>query len=549
MILQAKYKTYIPYIIVVVAITLPWFLKFGYLFFTDFSIGPNIPLDFFSNGFLTNFSISVFSLFHFYGFGQKVFIAAIFLIVLLGGKKIADFFVKDYWLAFLVSLFFLFNPFVYDRALYGQMGVIAAFGFLCLSLGFLLEYTKKKAKKQIIVAGLCAGLSVQFSAAFIFFFGFAYLVLAIIFLVEKFPIWQVVKNTLAICAIILVINANWLIGLFNSSSQLGKFIENGIQQNDLIAFQTSGSNGISALANVVMMSGFWGKDQQRYFDLTLQNQNWGRSFLLLMPLMLWGLLYGLKEKKLRNLAIGLLVLFFVSVVLAVGVRLPISREITYWLFSKLPFYKGLRETQKWVSLVVVAYGAFLALGLSQLFSKKMIWDNKLLNLVVVSGVIIMQAPLLLFGFWGQVKPVDYPKDWQEINSYIVNDQKAEYGSQISLCNGSILFLPWHMYMGFGWMGRVTATPAKNFFSCPVVQGTNMEWGGIYDNSGDFVGQKVEDWIDLKGSLNMLKEYIPGLSYVILAKEVDWAKYSWIDGVVGLEPVKETQNLKLYKILH
>ena len=78
----------------------------------------------------------------------------------------------------------------------------------------------------------------------------------------------------------------------------------------------------------------------------------------------------------------------------------------------------MRESQKWVSLLVVVYGIFLALALDRLFSKKIIEKNKVLSLIIIGGVIIMQAPLLLFAFGGQIKPTNYPKDWLEVNDYI-----------------------------------------------------------------------------------------------------------------------------------
>ena len=43
--MRNKIKKYLPYLGVVSAITLPWFFKSGYLFFTDMSWGPNLNLD------------------------------------------------------------------------------------------------------------------------------------------------------------------------------------------------------------------------------------------------------------------------------------------------------------------------------------------------------------------------------------------------------------------------------------------------------------------------------------------------------------------------
>src|SRR3989338_4530131 len=104
-------KENFQYIFVVLAVVLPLFFKSGYLFLTDFYFGPNVPINFFSNSFLTVFLIKLFSLFYFYDVGQKIFIGAALLIILLGGKKLSENFVNNKWIIFLSSLFFLFNPF------------------------------------------------------------------------------------------------------------------------------------------------------------------------------------------------------------------------------------------------------------------------------------------------------------------------------------------------------------------------------------------------------------------------------------------------------
>ena len=50
--MKQKIKQLIPYSLVVLAITLPWFFKSGYLFFTEFVGGPKVILDWRSGWFL-----------------------------------------------------------------------------------------------------------------------------------------------------------------------------------------------------------------------------------------------------------------------------------------------------------------------------------------------------------------------------------------------------------------------------------------------------------------------------------------------------------------
>ncbi len=532
-------KEAIGYALVVSAIMAPLLLKPGYVFFTDFVFGPRVHLNFFASNFFADLLIKLCSFFYAFDFGQKLFIALAMVLVLLGARKVCRQISINPLVVFLASLFFLFNPFVYDRIMYGQIGVVAALGCFCFSFGWLLEYQQKNQVRQIILAGVFGGLALQFSPQFIFFFALAGLVFIGLSAHKGMGFVKILQNLIIFFGLIFLVNINWILGIFLYPSDILGFVNQGITQRDLIAFQTSGKTGFDALRYVLMMSGFWGKDQGRYADLTLQGINWGRSFLLLLPLMVWGMVAAWRKKETRILIIALGGMFAVSVILAVGVRLPVSREITYWLFNHVPFYRGMRETQKWVSLVVLVYGLCLAFGLEKLFNIRIVEKNKVVVFILVAFIIMMQAPFLFRGFAGQVKPVTYPLDWSEVNSAIVQ----------SGCRGDILFLPWHMYMRFDWIGRVVAVPANTFFSCPVLQGTNVEWRGIYDNSNNPSGRTVEEWLTQKSDAGFLQRNGLDITHIIIAKEADWHEYQWVGELSDVKLIKDTGTLMLYNISH
>jgi len=59
------------------------------------------------------------------------------------------------------------------------------------------------------------------------------------------------------------------------------------------------------------------------------------------------------------------------------------------------------------------------------------------------------------GFWGQLKPTDYPKDWYEVNEFLNQDNQ----------DFNVLFLPWHLYMDFKWLPppKTHRQPGKYLF--------------------------------------------------------------------------------------
>jgi hypothetical protein len=540
----------------VLFIVAPLFFSKGYIFLTDLVWGPNISLSWSSQYFLLNVVTKGLSFLLSVDVIEKLYITLCLGLALWSGRKIAGLFLKNQWLVFIASLFALFNPFVYDRAMYGQINIVGAFGLMLVGIGFLLEYLEKKQWRQIVFTGLAFAFSMQFSPHFIFFIAAFYIFVFLpgLFIGRremaggssddkagaKAKIIDAVKISMILLAIAFILNANWIVGGVTGTSALGQFVSSGITQQDLVAFQTSGKTGADALGNVLMMSGFWGKNQFRYQDLTTIADNWGRSFFLLLPLIVWGFIVGLrsKEKKYRAMTIGAGLLFAVSVVLAAGIRIPVGSQITYFLFNHLPFYKGLRETQKWVSVMTMIYLIFLSVGVRELFTKKIVQRNAFIMKCLVGAIIVMEAPLLLLGFGGQVKPVQYPIDWYTVNNYIVRD---------SGCSGSILFFPWHLYMSFSWIGAIVANPAPAFFQCPVISGTDMEWGGSIGASEDPEGQAVVAWLNAGGKTDLLQNGAYNIKYIVLAKELDWKSYIGMGTNPNLRIVMETPTLVVYKV--
>ncbi len=528
------------YVVVLTAVVLPWFLSSGFLFFTDFVWGPHLRLSWDTAPLWKNVFLWFFGLIFSADAVQKIHIVGALAVVLLGGRKIAAVVLKDRRLVLLVSIFTLFNPFVYDRLGYGQINLVAGFGLFLLAFGYLIDYPRR-GWPQLALAGLFAGMSIRLSPHFLFLLALVF-ALGFIATVVKRRKLAVVGHFLLLAGVILVLNSAWIVKSFvlspSDTPNSTQATISTINRQDLTAFRTSGRTGEEALVNVVMMSGFWGKDQYRYTDLSKLKDGWGRSFVILLPFLVWGVYVGLRKRESRTLTICLLVGYVISASLAVGIRLPVANEVTIWLFDNVPFYKGLRETQKWVAVIVAIYAIFLSLGLRELFRIKIVGENRLASQLFLSGVIIMQAPLILWGMGGQIRPTEYPEDWKQADQRIV---------ELSGCEGATLFLPWHLYMRFDWIGRVVSSPAKSFFTCPTIKGTNMEWGGINDSNRSSLSASVSAWIQNGGQTDLLEAGEKDIRYVLLAKDADWSRYLWLDTRSDIELIEEWPTLKLYAV--
>jgi hypothetical protein len=103
-------------------------------------------------------------------------------------------------------------------------------------------------------------------------------------------------------------------------------------------------------------------------------------------------------------------------------------------------------------------------------------------------------------------------------------------------------------MSFSWIGHIVANPAPSFFACPVVSGSDMEWGDIYDNSQSSEGQAVENWLNAGGATDLLRNSAWNIHYVILAKELDWKSYVGMGSNPELQLATETPDLIVYKVM-
>ncbi|MFA5155462.1 MAG: hypothetical protein WC453_03430 [Patescibacteria group bacterium] len=524
---------------------------------TDMVWGPNITLNWYAPWFLFNLLVRGLASIIPLAFLEKMFIGAVFLLLLVAGRALVytilqlSAFKDDVMsacLSFVFSLFFLFNPFVYDRALYGQFGVLLSYGFLLFALAKLLAVGPNLDFKYIWQSAIFSALAIMFSAHFVFLLLPFYILFFINLYSRRGEIkaknggQKLLVSLLLSVAIVLVLNANWLIALAIRHSSLAAFVGQGITNHDLIVFQTAGKTSWGALSNVLMMSGFWGKDQFRYADLT-DVAGWQRSFLFLAPIIIYGiyLSFWKRSRPEKMFSAGLLFVFALAVVLALGIKTPATRGFSLFLYDHLPFYKGLREPQKWVAVIIPIYLYYLTIGAARLRQFKIIAANRMVAGFILGAVIVMQTPSLLWGFNRQVVPTLYPDDWYQVDKFLVNRS-----AQSDDCSDRILFLPWHLYMSFNWVGKIIANPAPVFFTCPVLSGTNMEWGGIYDNSQSPDGAAVAAWLAERGKNGPPVLNSP-VRYIILAKELDFIGYLWLNQRSYVKPLLETNTLLVYEI--
>lgn len=313
------------------------------------------------------------------------------------------------------------------------------------------------------------------------------------------------KKYIKIILFFILINSYWLIPILTAS----KTNITPINADDLYAFETK-SNFVNSFLSTALMYGFWREDAYAK-----------PSFLLLMPLffiflylIIHGSLYSKNENKRKFVILAIFSLF-----LAVGTAHFLTKDVFNWLFNNFPIMKGFREPNKFAALLVLSYSYLASFGLNEIKNKKVI-------------ILAILAPFIFTPYIfnnQQIVPIDYPKDYYEINA-LLNQDKSDF---------NVLFLPWHLYLDFRWIKNTDkriANPSEIFFDKPVIKADNMELYPIYSHSTNPISLYIEK--NLNSSADKLS--LINIKYIINAKEFP---QKLDDSVL----IKETENLFLYKI--
>ena len=446
---------------------------------------------------------------------QKVLLVSVLVLLALTPYIL---FSKNWYIRLYASILFLFNPFVYTRFLVGQWGVLWGLAMLPLVLKSFKDYLDSGGYKKLLLTVLSLTL-ISFDLHFLFMSGILLLSLVVFKYIETKNI-STIKRGIIPLLVFIPLNVYWLLPLLLSN---GGAISH-ISSPDIMAFAPK-INMFSALYSIASMHGFWRGGIVYARDIAPFTEYF---YIIILFFAVHGFISYYRDKKIGYVVKALGVTAVIALLLGAGTSGP-AAHLFKWAFDNVPFFKGMRDSQKFVGLLVLAYAYLGSLGVREFGRglKSPVQRRKYISMGIVA--LALMTPFIytfpmLTGFAGQIKPTNYPNEWYQVNTFLENNTE---GSQI-------LFLPWHLYMDFSWVpnsGKDIANPAHNFFSAPVIAGDNAEVGGIYSQSGKPVSKYVEFLFGLgpykkKNITNLGELLVPlDVKYIVLTKEVDWGHYS------------------------
>ncbi len=531
-------------------ITFP-LVKSGYILTLDAVITPKVifaPLT--SSSFIYQNILAVLNLFMPSDWIERIIL---FLIFFLSGWGMYRFTDKNLRFArYFAGIFYAINPFVYERVMAGHWQLLlgySIFPFVVTStLNYFHDTTKKNTVLLAIMATLLFNIAIHYLLIFIVFFITMGVINAYFHRSNKEKLTQIAHQTIFFIVMTLVLNANWIISSILGVSDISQSIKY-FASGDLISFQSVADTHLGLIFNLLSGYGFWA-EVYHYFILP-KDIIFFWPILSLAVILVFGIgVYSfIKEKSNIPILMTLTVLFLLALDIAGGIALNSFNQQYFYLYEKFPLFYSLREPQKLIGIVMFCYAYFGSFGLAKITAN----IKGKMKFIALSFFILLPfiyTPTVFGGFWGQLKPVNYPASWEKVNQ-ILKEDKSDFLT---------LFFPWHQYMRFKFANdRVVSNPALYYFDKPLLSSQNYETASLYTHDTRLESLHVEGLLSIeKEGVNLLGDTVEGnlpwgeslspinVKYIILSKDDDWVRYKFLDKQQDLTKVYEDDDLVFYQ---
>jgi hypothetical protein len=452
----------------------------------------------------------------------------------------------------IASTLYLINPFVYGRMHYGQLFLLAGYA--------VLPWVAVRLRALFLAPGLLNALLAAVSATLIgilslhLFLVVALFgaVLAITHIIAAEPRLRYVRR-LALALTLMVAltfaaSAYWVLPALLGRGPEGARIA-AIGGGDLNAYGVVSDPHLGLLPNLLGLYGFWAEGTGRFTSMKEFAPLWWAVLVLLLLVATAGAATAIwhGRDRLGRWVSGLVSAGSIAVLLEMGNAQPLTAGLVGWLDAHVPFYFGMRDSGKWAALIALVYSQLMGLGAVAVLE----WLAKQVHAGVTkhwvegiaSGVLLASVLYygngLLFGLHGEVKLSHYPPGWYAADRALKADSHP----------GRALFLPWHEYMSFSFVrnqNAVVAPPAPAFFSTPIVVSADPEVDGLKPPT-DSDQLAVSDLVHVGDQGQWARVLaLHNIKYVLLARELDWRSFDYLQRQVGLITIGDYGTIVLYR---
>jgi len=423
------------------------------------------------------------------------------------------------------SLLYFVNPFVYERILAGQVYLVLGYALLPLLLALLLE---RNSVASALLGGVLLDVTVALAPHYVFIAGLLLAgCLAAAVLRRDAP---GIAHLLVASAVAGIGAIYWLLPALQLAPRLGE-----VTTGDLSIFRSLPDAHLGLLPNLAGLYGFWREGWPLPKDSL---PGWFLFLAAMLAVIAKGYGSGLRDRESRRLASLLLPLGLLGLCLTLGDVGLLGAGFS-WMFERVPASRIMREPQKFLALLALAYAWGFGMGLEAIARTARSVTGKVLIvalLLVIPGVYTFR---MFWGFNGYVQPSRYPVSWAEANNAMGDGP------------GKILALPWHLYLPLSWtQGRVVSNPMASYFRRGTIVGDNAEVAGLQMQSRTARSRYLEFLFSVGTQTTSFGNLVAPLDvrYILLHKVTDWQTFAWLRQQSDLRLVREWPDLALFENL-
>jgi hypothetical protein len=467
------------------------------------------------------------------------------------------------------GVLYTLNPFVFNRLFVGHIDLLLGYALLPFAVQSALRLEGPLWRYALRVSLWWAGLT-SLTPHFSWIYGVVVLVVAIV-TASKGALRDSVARLAATVTSFFIMSMYILLPHFATSLAT----QNG--PSSLALYQSSGDPRFGLFGNVAGLYGFWRLGPGPTLPKNLIS-GWPFLYLAILLVAVTGAWVALRtassssEDRARGfeedadrtpmstpllteeptasselsthrrlVAASLLAIGVVGYVLALGSQGP-TGALFRWCYVHVPFFNIMREPQKFLMLLALAYAVFFGWGIShisRLATSAKATRAAAAALVLGIALPLAYTPTMFNGLSAQIAPSHVPNAYQKANELMGNGA------------GSVLAVPWHLYLSYPFTNnRVVANLTPSLFNRNVISGDNVEAGGIETQSTSLESKYLAALYARGSTLKHFGALIAplGVQYIVLSKTVDWPAYLWLTRQADLKMILNTPSLEVWKNL-
>jgi hypothetical protein len=454
---------------------------------------------------------------------EKLILLTVFVLAAVGAARLVP--VQRLAARLAAGILYAWNPFVYERLLIGHWFLLVGYATLPWVAGAALDFRRGRpgALPRVGLWLALAGLAGPYS-------GLLAAGVALLFMAA--PPWP---GPAAVSArrvgwalgLGLLVNLPWLLPSVLRPGGLPSTTA-GLQ-----AFAARSDSPLGTVGSLLSLGGLWNT------DLSPPGRSagvWIASFVCIAAvagLGWWTLVY--RRRWPRFAVVALLAGAAIGLVLAAGTTAPGLGAAYRWIALHVPGGGLLRDSQKFVAPLALAYAVGFGTGVERILeaAPRAAWASR--GAAVLLAILpISMVPTLAWAAGNRLVSAEYPRSWSEARAIMAADPTP----------GSVMVLPWHLYLPFRWNdGHLVLDPAQRFFSRPALTTERLELRSGSLASEDPLARRADRVI---ASGRPLAAAMPelGARYLVVLEEADWRTFAGRLG--GLDRVLDAPELTVYR---